>query len=109
MEPDVARVPDQVPLAAQVVALELVQERVALWPGMTAPGLMATLTVAGGAAWVMAAAVLPLLQPERTKAERKSITKTREKAIREPVGSFIRPSFYEPMRVHVGLKESNTE
>lgn len=102
-------VPDQAPLAVHVFALELDQERVALWPGMTALGLMATLAVARGAVWVVVMAGTPLLQPERTKAEKRSMTKTKEKVFQDPVGTCIRPSFYGPVRVHVGLKESNTE
>jgi hypothetical protein len=96
MEPDMPSVPDQVPLAVQVLALELDQERVALWPGITALGLMVTLAVARGAVCVVVTAGVPLLQPERTKAEKRSMTKTKETAFKDPVGTCIRPSFYRP-------------
>ena len=43
-----ASVPDHAPLAAQEVALELLQVSVALWPGMTALGAIDSVTVATG-------------------------------------------------------------
>jgi len=46
LEPDVPWEPDQAPLAVQDVALALVQRMVALCPGITALGLMVSLTVA---------------------------------------------------------------
>ena len=77
--PDVASAPDQAPLAVQDVALELVQVRVALWPGITALGLMVRVTIAFSVGCTgVTAGVELLLQPERTKAERRNKTETKE-------------------------------
>src|SRR5205814_4797175 len=97
MEPDVPSVPDQVPLPVQARALVLVHERVALWPGITALGLMETLAVAFGAGGVEMMFELPLLQPERTKAERRNMTKTKERVFRDSTGTFIAPRSMNPL------------
>ena len=49
MDPADCKVPDQLPLAVQVVAFAVVQLRVALCPGMTELGLRERLTEAGSA------------------------------------------------------------
>ena len=95
MEPDVLSVPDQAPLAVQAFALELVQERVALWPGMMALGLRETLTVALGDGGVEVIADPLPLQPERTKAKRRKMTHIEKRGFLDSVGTCIRPSFYE--------------
>jgi hypothetical protein len=74
-DPEVASDPDQAPLAVQDVAFELDQVSVALCPGMTAAGLMETRATALGGGGVTGA-VVPPLQPERTKAETRKRPRT---------------------------------
>jgi hypothetical protein len=90
-EPDVGCVPDQAPLPLQAVAWLLVQETVALWPGITELGVMEIVTDADGAGCVNEMAdVAPPPQPERTRAERTMIRKTKERDF-VSAGTCIRP------------------
>ena len=93
VDPEVARVPDQAPLAVQEVALEEPQVRVALCPGITEAGVTPMVTVVGAAGGAgVVAGVDPLLQPERTKAKR-SKTANKEVAFLDPVGNCMTPPF----------------
>ena len=88
-----AKVPDQAPLAVQVEASALVQVRVALCPGMTELGLRFMVTSArSGGGVIVIVFVGPLLQPERTKAERRT-TAGKEVSFLAPVGNCITPPF----------------
>ena len=94
LEPEAASVPDQAPLAVQEVAFPVVQVTVALCPGMTEVGARLSVTIAGGAGGVSVTGVVtPEVQPERTKAERKNKTETKERAFPVPVGTCIKPPF----------------
>jgi hypothetical protein len=78
MEPEIARVPDQEPPAVHDVAFVLDHVRVALWPGITALGVIESVAVALGAGGVFVVGDDPEPQPERTKADRNKATKTKE-------------------------------
>jgi hypothetical protein len=93
-EPDMASVPAQAPLAVQDVAFSLVQVMVALCPGITEIGVRLRVTNAGGGGWVKVAAGVTLeLQPERTKAERRSTTASKESDFLDSAGNCITPPF----------------
>jgi hypothetical protein len=93
-EPEVAMAPDQAPLAEQDEAFEDVQVTVALCPGMTELGLRFILIVVGNAGCVGGTMDFdPLLQPERTKAEKRR-TAGKEISFPGPVGSCITPPFH---------------
>jgi hypothetical protein len=91
----------------QEVALLLDHVRVALCPGMTALGLIDTLTVVLGAGCGVGAETPPPPQLERTKELRK--TKTRKTHFRVTVGDCISPPFTEQSKSSCGLNESSTE
>lgn len=78
MEPEIASVPDHEPPAVHDVALVLDHVRVALWPGITALGVIESVAVDLGAGGVLVVDDDPEPQPERTKAERNKTTKTKE-------------------------------
>lgn len=78
MEPEIASEPDQEPLAVHDVALVLDHVRVALWPGITALGVIESVAVALGAGVVLVIDDDPEPQPERTKTDRNKPTITKE-------------------------------
>jgi hypothetical protein len=108
-EPDAAIVPDQAPLPVQELASVLVQVSVALWPGMTALGLIERLTVAFGPGCEAVIVVGDLLQPERTKVEKRRNNKTKERDFPVSEDTFIKPPFACALWSHVELTRSNTE
>lgn len=94
VEPEVATVPDQALLAVHEVAFEAVQVSVALCPGITEAGARVRATMAGRAGGVVVAAVVTLeLQPERTKAERKSTTASKGSEALDSAGTCMTPPF----------------
>ena len=111
VEPEVATEPDQAPLAVQDVAFALDQVTVAFWPGVTALGLMDMDAVAlGGGGVGVTEEEPPLLQPERTKADRRQRKTTGQRGLPVRAGTCISPPiFMNFVTVHVGLKRSNTE
>jgi hypothetical protein len=93
-EPDMASVPAQAPLAVQDVAFSLVQVMVALCPGITELGVTLRVTNAGGGGVVKVAALVDFLpQPEKTKAERRSTTASKESDFLDSAGTCITPPF----------------
>ena len=104
-EPEVASEPDHPPLAVQDVAFELDQVMVALCPGITALGLIETLATARSGGGPMVTGELPLLQPERTKAETKKTTTIRKRNFPVCVGACISfPHLHELAFFHTGFK-----
>ena len=95
MEPETASAPDQEPLAVQEVALVLDQVRVALWPGITALGVIKSVAVALGAGGVFVVDDDPEPQPERTKADRSKTTITKECRLLPNAGTCISPPLHE--------------
>lgn len=93
VEPEIACAPDHAPLPVHDVALLLVQLRVALWPGMTALGLIEILTVAFGGGCGVRVDFAPPLQPERTKAETRRMTKIRDRGFLVSASRCITPPF----------------
>jgi hypothetical protein len=88
VEPEVASVPDHVPLAVQDEAFALDHVRVALCPGETALGEMERLVLAGGACGGEMAVFAPE-QPERTKAKTRSGRMSKDRDFLDSAGNGI--------------------
>lgn len=94
VEPEVPSVPDQAPLAVHEVAFPVVHVIVALCPGITEVGASDSVTIAAGVGGVGVVGVVTLeLQPERTKAEKRSTIASKESEFLLSAGTCITPPF----------------
>jgi hypothetical protein len=91
-EPEVGWEPDQASLAVHDVALVLDHVSVALSPGVTAAGAMERVVVTAGGGGVEWIEEEPLLQPERTRAQKRTI-KVPDRSFLFRAGAYIRPPF----------------
>ena len=112
IDPEVGSEPDHVPLALQPVAFEVLQVRVALWPGSTATGLSEILSDVGAAGVdVVRIEFGPLLHPERTSNEMDRNAKAKERRFLVRAGKCIGPPAFHELETEfrLGFKETHTE